>query len=151
MQLYFCDIRIFLNPTIVDISVSLVSEIAQLSTHPPSIRHPLLQEVMESFQSCYTNGTQPGTKNNRWFSAVSFIGHNLVLLTYTFTLESTFLPIATTIIIFIMMTTILVLPYKKQHATHIKMNIAFGEFSLFFSVLTKAQCLIPKTTKFTPI
>ncbi len=97
------------------------------------LRHPLLQEVMESFQSCYTNGTQPGTKDHRWFSAVPFIGRYLLLLTYAFILESTFLPLAISIIIFIMMTTILVLPYKKQHATHTKMDIVFwGLLAIFF-------------------
>ncbi|XP_064396105.1 uncharacterized protein LOC135343083 [Halichondria panicea] len=96
------------------------------------IRHPLLREVMESFQSCYTNGTQ-GTKDRRWFSAVPYISCYLLLLTYAFTLESTFLPLAISIIIFIMMATILVLPYKKQHATHTKMDIIFwGILAIFF-------------------
>ncbi len=97
------------------------------------IRHQLLREVMESFQSCYTNGTQPGTKDHRWFSAVPYISRYLLLLTYAFILESAFLPIATAIIIFTMMTTILILPYKKQHATRIKMDIAFwGILAIFF-------------------
>ncbi len=97
------------------------------------IRHPLLQEVMESFQSCYTNGTQPGTKDRRWFSAVPFIARYLVLLTYALITESSFLPSAIAIIIFIMMITVFVLPYNKDHASHIKMDIAFwGLLAIFF-------------------
>ncbi len=95
--------------------------------------HQSLREVMESFQSCYKNGTQPGTKDLRWFSAVPFIARYIVLLTYVFILESTFLPLAISIIIFIMIITVCILPYKKEHRTYIKMDIVFwGILALFF-------------------
>ncbi len=93
------------------------------------LRHPLLQEVMESFQSCYTNGTQPGTKDYRWFSAVPFIGHYLILFMYALILESSFLPIAVSFLVLLMVLTVLVQPYKKQHSSFIRRDVVFWGIS----------------------
>ena len=96
------------------------------------LRHPLLQEVMESFQSCYTNGTQPGTKDHRWFSAVPFIGRYLILFIYVLILESSFLPIAISFIVLLMVLTVLVQPYKKQHSSFICRDVVFWGISALF-------------------
>ncbi len=85
------------------------------------IRHPLLREVMESFQSCYKNGTQPGTKDHRWFSAVFYVILYVNIILYSAILDSGYFTFGTMLIISLIILTALVQPYKN--ATHTKMTI----------------------------
>ena len=85
------------------------------------IHHPLLREVMESFQSCYTNGTQPGTKDHRWFSAVFYVILYVNIILYSAILDSGYFTFGTMLIISLIILTALVQPYKN--ATHAKMTI----------------------------
>ena len=45
-----------------------------------------LDTFVDLFQGCYKNGTQPGTRDCRWFSAVPFILKLVLLVLYTVTL-----------------------------------------------------------------
>ena len=95
------------------------------------IRHPLLREVMESFQSCYTNGTQPGTKDHRWFSAVFYITLYGNIIVYSAILDSGYMTFGILLIICLIILTALVQPYKT--ATHAKTDIFFmGIIGIFF-------------------
>ena len=95
------------------------------------IRHQLLREVMECFQSCYTNGTQPGTKDHRWFSAVLYIILYENIIVYSAILDSGYITFGTMLIISLIILTALVQPYKN--ATHAKTDIfLMGIIGLFF-------------------
>ena len=54
---------------------------------------------MDSFQSCYKDGTEPGTRDYRWFAGIPLVGRALLVLTYAAILESGFMPIATVVVI----------------------------------------------------
>ena len=62
------------------------------------IRGQLLH-VTDSFQGCYKNRTEPGTRDCRWFAAVPLIGRIALLLVYSMTLDSSYQPFVITIII----------------------------------------------------
>ncbi len=40
---------------------------------------------MDSFQGCYKDGTEPGTRDCRWFASVFFLARFGMALTYAFT------------------------------------------------------------------
>ncbi len=110
------------------------------------ICHPLLREVMESFQSCYTNGTQPGTKDHRWFSAVFYILRYINVLVYSSTIDSSYYIFGLVIIFFIIILLLLVQPYKDMN--HIKIDVLFiGLLGMFLSLNlgTSFYSLRPKT------
>ncbi len=110
------------------------------------LRHPLLREVMESFQSGYTNGTQPGTKDHRWFSAVFYITLYGNIVVYSAILDSNYITFGIMLIISLIISTALVQPYKN--ATHAKINIfLMGIIGLILclDVPTNHPSLRPKT------
>ncbi len=45
-----------------------------------SFRRHRLDTLMDSFQGCYKNGTEPGTRDCRWFLSVFFILHFLIFV-----------------------------------------------------------------------
>ncbi|XP_064396103.1 uncharacterized protein LOC135343081 [Halichondria panicea] len=95
------------------------------------IRHPLLREVMESFQSCYTNGTQPGTKDRRWFSATHYILRYSSIIVYSAILDSGSMVMGLVLIISLLVLTALVQPYKNANRT--KTDILFlGTIGVFY-------------------
>ena len=99
------------------------------------LRHQIIVVGMESFQSSYKNGTEPGTRDCRWFSAVPLIGRYALLLVYTIMLDATFVPFAIIIIIAVMILTVLIQPYNKYNTHHIKVDIVFwGLLGIFFSI-----------------
>ena len=99
------------------------------------LRHQLLVFGMESFQSSYKNGIEPGTRDCRWFSAVPFIGRYGLLLVYTSILDATVIPFVIIFIFALMILTVLVQPYNSYNKHHIKMDMIFwGLLGIFFSI-----------------
>ncbi|XP_064396101.1 uncharacterized protein LOC135343080 [Halichondria panicea] len=95
------------------------------------IHHPLLREVMESFQSCYTNGTQPGTKDRRWFSVAHYILRYSNIIVYSAILDSGYIVMGLVLIISLLVLTAIVQPYKN--ANHTKTDILFlGIIGVFY-------------------
>ncbi len=95
------------------------------------LRHPLLQEVMESFQSCYTNGTQPGTKDHRWFSAMHYIFRYVNMIVYSSILDSGYILYGAVTVVSVVILTAITQPYKNPFRT--KTDVLFmGMFGLFF-------------------
>ena len=93
------------------------------------VRWYILHTFMDSFQGCYKDGTQPGTRDCRWFACMPFISHLLMFTIGIFTFDKvfqTFFPI--TVIIF---TIILVNlePFKDSHHTDI-----YSIFTLYTAI-----------------
>ncbi len=58
------------------------------------VRWHILHTFMDSFQGGYKNGTEPGTRDYRWFAAL-FLSYRLIFfLLYSITLSATFFSIA---------------------------------------------------------
>ena len=77
-----------------------------------------LHVIMDSFQGCYKDGTEPGTRDCRWFSAMHFIFLNVsYVLSILILLET----VNEYLSIFLVLTAILFItqdPYKSQFKTH---------------------------------
>ena len=46
------------------------------------IKHHILDTFMDTFQGCYKNGMEPGTRDCRWFSAMYLLVRMLVFLAF---------------------------------------------------------------------
>lgn len=56
--------------------------------------------IMDSIQGCYKNGTEPNTRDYRWFAAVPLIGRGALLVVYAITLDNTTFPYIAAIILY---------------------------------------------------
>ena len=100
------------------------------------LRSQMLQAVMDSFQGYYKDGTEEGTRDCRWFSAVPllvcyiFIGINNAIQV------PTFYPVGATITALVIILIAVVQPYKKTHANYQRIEIIFwGFIAVFYSLI----------------
>ncbi|XP_064396106.1 uncharacterized protein LOC135343084 [Halichondria panicea] len=110
------------------------------------LRHQLLQEVMESFQSCFKNGIEPGTKDLRWFAAVFYIARYINIMLYSSMLDSSYFTFAIVLIFLFMVIMALIQPYKDPN--HTKIDIfSLGVLGMFIGINqgTNFESLRPKT------
>ena len=72
-----------------------------------------LRAFVDSFQGCYKDGTEPGTYDCRWFSALFLIGRILAFLAYAATSSILYFVYGTLILLIILIATINIQPFKK--------------------------------------
>ena len=73
-----------------------------------------LHTFMDAFQGCYKNGTEPGSHDFRWFSAVFFGGRVILALLYMFTFSSLYYVHAAIIVVMIVLLLILFQPFRPD-------------------------------------
>ena len=88
--------------------------------------------VMDSFQGCYKNGTEPGTRDCRWFAAVPLIGRIALLFVYSMILDNSFLPFLIMVILWIIVLTAVIQPYKEHFSKYAILDITFWGFLATF-------------------
>jgi len=77
-----------------------------------------LRYFVDAFQGCYKDGTEPGSKDCRWFSVVPFM---VLIAIFSFNggiFFSSFLPICSIILVLAAVLTIIVDPHKPQFKHH---------------------------------
>lgn len=89
------------------------------------LQSSFLSLFVSPFYRCYKDGTEPNTRDCRWFSAFFLILRIILPLVYSFTLGSVFLPLAVIIIFIFVMILITVKPYKPAYAHFIKFDVTF--------------------------
>ena len=91
-----------------------------------------IRNFMDAFQSCYKDGTEPGTCDYRWFSSVYFFCRFLFFMLYAFIPNNVFSVIGA-IILFNLSRLIMALqPFKSSVAHYNLLNAAFTQlFALF--------------------
>ena len=72
-----------------------------------------LHAFVDSFQGCYKDGTEPGTFDCRWFSAVFIFARLLMFLVYAMTLSMMYFIYGAIILLIILIATINIQPFKK--------------------------------------
>ena len=87
----------------------------------------ILHTLVDSFQGCYKNGTEPGTCDCRWFSAAYLVLRCIGFLLYGMTLSTTFYPSFILFMFSIFLLLVLVQPYKTSASAvgYLKMDIVF--------------------------
>ena len=85
----------------------------------------ILQTFMDSINGCYKDGTEPGTKDCRWFAGIDLSSRIVLLLMFSFTLGSLFFPLAIFIIFLISILISNIQPYKISVAKYTKIDVTF--------------------------
>ncbi len=68
---------------------------------------------VDSFQGCYKDGTEPGSRDYRWVSVLPFTSRWLCIITYALILNSTFFPLITIATVLIAIFLIVFDPLQK--------------------------------------
>ena len=79
----------------------------------------VLHTFMDSFQGCYKDGTQPGTRDCdcSLFASLLFILRSLMYIIGLFTMNSMYYPLTTLLLIFSAITIVVAEPFKESHHT----------------------------------
>ena len=93
-----------------------------LNTLP--IRQHVLHTFMDSFLGCYKDGTQPDTRDCRWFAALLFSSRFLVVVIGAFTQNSTFFIFSSMGLVVCIVLMTMVQPFKKE-TKHLYTNTVF--------------------------
>ena len=88
-------------------------------------RWHILHMFMDSFQGCYKNGTEPGTRDYRWFSAAYLVLRWVFVILFGLTLSAAFFPFVSLVIFFFIIFMAILQPYKTSLRSYFKINIAF--------------------------
>ena len=92
-----------------------------------------LHAFVDSFQGCYKDGTEPGTFDCRWFSAVMLLTRFLLFVVYGLTLSMMYFIYATIILGVLLITIINVQPFKKVVVRYPSTDsIFFIFFNIFY-------------------
>ena len=75
-----------------------------------------MQRFMDIFQGCYKNGTDPGTRDCRWFSAMYYVFHIICFMVYAFTRNILCFLICGGILLFFSIFVLVIQPFKSSVA-----------------------------------
>ena len=85
----------------------------------------LLEMFVGHFHKCYKDGSEPNTRDCRWFASLFLLIRIFLILVYAVTLTSVFFPLAVIIIFIFVMILISVKPYKAEYVNNIKFDATF--------------------------
>ena len=89
------------------------------------IRWYILHTFVDSFQGCYKDGTEPGTRDCRWCASIFFIGRYLLFFIGISTFNSAYFPIATMVLVVIAMLFVNLQPFKSSMSKLMQPHIMF--------------------------
>ena len=100
----------------------------------------ILISLMDSFQGCYKDGTEPGTRDCRWYVAVPLIGRIAAHIAYALTLDNIMTVLVAGIIVTAIVLTVAVQPYKTKFSHYLKIDVFFwGCLALFYILIQGAD------------
>ena len=105
------------------------------------VKGHILQTVMDSFQGCYKDGTEPGTRDYRWFAAVPIMSRFIAFTLISVTLDSAYFPWGTVIVVSTLVLTIISQPYKEKFAVYTKIDCIFLGFLAITSAMIDGKNL----------
>ena len=94
----------------------------------------ILHTFMDSFYGCYKNGTQPGTRDCRWFASLFYILRFLFFIIALFTLNSMFFIFCSMCLILFAILLLNIDPFKADLSRYSDINI-------FFILLLASWCV----------
>ena len=96
----------------------------------------ILHTFVDSFQGWYKDGTEPGTRDYRYFSIGYILLRYFCFLLYGITLDGTYFPLCGLICLLFTLVLVLTQPYKEAVSHHIKTSRAFLIlFTMFYMAL----------------
>ena len=89
------------------------------------IRWYFLRTFVDSFYGSYKDGTQPGTRDCRWFASLFFLSRFFVMLAGAYIESAMYFPIATMILVLVSQLFITVQPFKNNTSHFTTINALF--------------------------
>lgn len=126
--------------TIMPISVLLLYQFSffQKILQCTRLDSSFFQKVMHSLQGSYKDGTEPGTTDYRWFSAVDLISRFMLYIAFILTQGDLFFPLAVLAIILLVILLIVIQPYKNAVSHYTKIDVTFYVLLALFYVILEA-------------
>ena len=87
------------------------------------VRWYILHTFVESLYGSYKDGTQPGTRDCRWFASLFFLSRFCFMLAYAYTEGVMYLPTVTMILVIITLLYVTVQPFKEDSSHFTTINI----------------------------
>ena len=84
-----------------------------------------LRTFVSAFQGCYKDGSEPGTKDYRYFASFYLQVRILLFVVYGITLGTIFFAFAAAIFLLFTLLVITVQPYKKEYSHYTKIDATF--------------------------
>ena len=85
----------------------------------------VLHTFVDSFQGCYKDGTEPGTRDCRWFASLFLATRFALLLIGAYTKNVLFYPLSTITLVFLCILLISIQPFKEPLRHHSYINAMF--------------------------
>ena len=122
----------------------------QLALNCCHLNFQVLREFMDSIYRCYKDGTEPGTKDCRWFAALDIVLRLVMFLVYSCTRGSLFFPLGVVMILLIILSLIHIQPYKKSVSHYSKIDLTFYcLLGLYYSSISASDLASVKDMYFT--
>lgn len=87
--------------------------------------HVILHTFVDSFQGCYKNGTEPGTRDFRWFASVYFILGFVLVIFGTLNLDDLYFTYSSIILVFVCILLVTLQPFKPEFSHYTITNLTF--------------------------
>ena len=85
----------------------------------------ILHTFMDTFQGCYKDGTEPNTRDCQWFASIYLLARFLAMAIGMLTLDETFFPYVSILLVLIALSFITVQPFKSSSAEYSNINVIF--------------------------
>ena len=109
----------------------------------------IIRTFVDSFLGCYKDGTDPGTRDCRWFAVLFLLWRIFALIIYSLTLESTYFQCSTITLLLLVMLMVIVQPFKPAVAHYTKLNVTFLLLlALYYTAISGMDVASIKATRF---
>ena len=110
----------------------------------------ILRTFMDSLNGCYKDGTEPGTRDCRWFAAIDILSRFVLFLVYMVTLGSLYFSLAVLFILLIIILLSQIQPHKSAVSHYTKIDLTFYTLlALYYTCLSAANIASVKTWWYT--
>ena len=89
------------------------------------VRWYILHTFMDSFYDCYKNGTEPGTRDCRWFVSLFYIVRIMIFLIGPFTLNSMYFIMGSMCLVLFAILMMNIRPFKTDFSHYTDINVIF--------------------------
>ena len=87
------------------------------------VRWYILHTFVDSFYGSYKDGTQPGTRDCRWFASLFFLSRFCMMFAGAYTESAMYFPTATMILVMIALLFVNVQPFKENYSHFTYINV----------------------------
>ena len=109
----------------------------------------ILRTFMDSLNGCYKDGTEPGTKDCRWFAGIDLSSRIVLFLVFSFTLGSLYFPLAVLVLLLIIIFISSIQPHKTAVAKYTTIDVTFYcLLSLYYAAICACEIASIKARSF---